>query len=145
MGKKVIYIPGPVVPKGRPRFVLNKYTGRPDVYTPKRTKDYEKHVSNCAKAVVKNPIEGYIQVTIKIYFAPTKSWTKKKKEQAHNGEIKPHVADIDNMAKSILDGLNKIAFPDDKFIYKLNLEKGFGDKDEAIVIIETVESEVDNV
>lgn len=137
--KEVVYIPGKVIPKGRPRFVLNKYTGKPEVYTPKRTKDYEKIVALHAKKRIKSPIEGYLKVRIIMYFAVPKSWTKAKKQQAADGLIKPHVADLDNMAKSILDGMNGVAFTDDKYIYDLHVEKAFGQADEAVVIIETME------
>lgn len=130
------------MPKGRPRFVQNKYTGKPQVYTPKRTQDYENFVKLCTKQSIKRPIDTYCKVTIKIFFTVPKSWTKAKKELAKEDKIKPHVADVDNMAKSILDGMNKVAFTDDKLVYQLDVEKRFGEKDEVVVIIEPLEVEV---
>lgn len=136
ISKYVIYAPGKCVPKGRPRFVQNKYTGTPSVYTPKKTQDYEKYIKECTRAVIKNPIEGYFSVKIFVSNSIPKSWTKKKKEDAKSGLIKPTVGDLDNMVKSVLDGMNGVAFKDDKFMYKLEAEKKYSDNDTVIVVIE---------
>lgn len=37
-----------------------------------------------------------------------------------------HKADIDNIAKIILDGLNKVAYNDDAQVTKMNISKNYG-------------------
>lgn len=135
--KKIIIVPSKPVPKGRPRFVYNQYTHKPAVYTPKKTLDYEKFVAQCARDIENNePIDGYFKMSIVIYFKIPKSWSKKKREEAKEGKLKPVVGDIDNYVKSICDGLNGVAYKDDKYMYELNASKKYGEKDLAIIVLE---------
>ena len=48
-----------------------------------------------------------------------------------------HRADIDNIAKAILDACNKVVFPDDRWIDDLGIERKIGDP-YLIISIETV-------
>ena len=57
-----------------------------------------------------------------------------------NNEIFPTVKpDTDNIAKSILDSLNKIAYLDDKQVVKLEVEKYYATSANVAVIIEELE------
>ena len=51
-----------------------------------------------------------------------------------NGKIKK--PDIDNIAKIILDALNKLAFKDDNQITKLEIEKKYGTEEKISVKVE---------
>ncbi|ADQ04391.1 endodeoxyribonuclease RusA [Caldicellulosiruptor owensensis OL] len=113
-----IIIPGRPVPKGRPRW--NKSTGA--IYTPPETKRYEKTVYIFAKSQMTKMLKGDVDVRIKVY-------TKRK-------------MDIDNVAKSILDGLIGAAFEDDKQVKRLEIEM-LDKVDEEQVIIEIGEIEND--
>ncbi len=136
-------IPGEPVPKGRARSTiitpkaLNKRAFISH-YTPKKTAMFENKVgvffrqSHCG-----SPAKGPISLKIKSYFKIPKSWPKKKKLAAAYEQMpvikKP---DIDNVMKSILDGLNTIAFEDDSQVYLIQAEKWYSNRPRTEVIIE---------
>jgi len=96
-----ITIPGRPVPKARPRLGVR---GRKAfVYTPPDTKEYEKLVGWVAKSVGCRPVEGPVSVSLNVYA---------------RGKL-----DADNIAKSILDGLNGIAYDDDDQVIELLVRK----------------------
>lgn len=65
-----------------------------------------------------------LKVEINVFMSVPKSYSKKKTEQALNNEIRPTVKpDCDNIAKNINDALNGIAYPDDKQIVSLTVNK----------------------
>ena len=117
---------GPAVPKQRPRI-----SGR-RAYTPKRTKDYEERVLRafCSSYSGFYPMFGKdtpVSISINVYQAIPKSWSKKKRAQAENGEIVPlsRNGDVDNIAKSILDALNGFAYEDDCQVVRLKITKSY--------------------
>ena len=78
-------IPGPPVPKGRPRRSPDGHW-----YTPKRTTDYEEAVAWAAKAARLELVPGVAYgVKIDLYLSTYKR-------------------DVDNIAKSLLDGLQRL-------------------------------------
>lgn len=101
--------------KGRPRF--SKWGG---AYTPKPTRDFEKLVSDWAKKSMgkKKPTEKAVRVMLNIYIKRPK--TNKTKQHTQT-------PDVDNLAKSILDGINEIVFVDDKQIVELQIGKYWAD------------------
>ena len=123
-------MPGPCVAKPRPRF--SSKTGR--VYTPNKGHKYEKLVK---ASYGDNPCfeDQFISVKILFKFEVPKSYSKKKQSEALAGNLRPTKADIDNDIKSVLDGLNKVAFLDDRYIYSITAEKIFAEESEAIVEI----------
>jgi Holliday junction resolvase RusA-like endonuclease len=55
------------------------------------------------------------------------SWPKSKKAKALAGIITPTVKpDADNLAKSVCDALNGVAWVDDKQVIKLHVFKAYG-------------------
>jgi len=94
-------IPGRPVPKGRPR--LGVRGRKAHVYTPPQTVEYERMVGLVAKATGCKPTYGPVFVALDIY-------TRRK-------------MDLDNVAKSILDGLNGIAYEDDDQVVELLVRK----------------------
>lgn len=120
-------VDGAAVPKQRPRI-----SGR-RAYTPKRTKEYEERVLKefCSSYRGFYPAFGKdtpVSVEIRIVQAVPKSWSKKKRAQAEQGEIVPlgRNGDIDNVAKSILDALNGFAYEDDCQVTTLMITKQYG-------------------
>ena len=128
-------VPGKITGKGRPRI----NTATAIAYTPTKTKEYEDLVkqyfiikNRCAK-----PLEGRLEVTIKAFFGIPKNTSKKQKEEMLNNNISPvKKPDIDNIAKIILDALNKLAFNDDNQITKLSIEKEYCEEEKVYIKIE---------
>lgn len=132
-----IIIDGVAVPKQRPRL-----SGRV-AYTPKKTRDYEERVRNAFRSSYRDavpvfdagvPVRAYIEVIIPI----PKSWSNKKHISAEKGEIVPtsRNGDVDNIAKSILDALNGLAYHDDAQVATLFVTKKYGNDPYALVRIE---------
>lgn len=108
--KYTIIIPGRPVPKGRPRLGKNG-----NVYTPRKTREYEELVGWCTKQTMKEPLQGDIAIDIRIYMKGN-SWP-----------------DIDNVCKALLDGMNKVAYNDDRQVAALAIQR-LKDKNERVEI-----------
>lgn len=131
-------IQGKVQAKQRPRF--NRYSGK--TYTPNETIAYENWVRTCFldKYRGMKPLEKPLKVKIIAYYEIPKSTSKKKRQQMLDMEIFPTVKpDTDNIAKGILDSLNKIAYLDDKQVVKLEVEKYYSTTACVAVMIEELE------
>ncbi len=123
-------IDGPPVPKGRPRVT------RRGTYTPAKSANYETAVGWIAKAEMRGtpPLTGPLKVKIEAELPIPKSWSKTKKEAAERQEIQPtSKPDADNLAKSVLDGLEGIAFEDDAQIVRLEVIKRYAITPKATV------------
>ena len=128
-------VPGPCVAKPRPRF--SSKTGR--VYTPNNGHKYEKLVRECYKEKgIYYFDDEYISIKIIFWFEIPKSYSKQKRQDCAEGFIRPSRADIDNYIKSVLDGLNKVAYADDRYIYKIEAEKRYTENEARTEV--TIES-----
>ena len=126
-------VPGKPQGKARPRF--NTYTGR--TYTPSKTGAYERLIALCFKQAGGKLLDGAIRIDIKAYYPIAKSHTKKAKAGMESGEIKATIKpDIDNVAKAVLDGLNGVAFEDDKQVINLRIAKAYANEARLEVEIE---------
>lgn len=77
-----------------------------------------------------------LEVTMRFIFPIMKSWTKKKQKQALSGELKmTSRPDADNLAKSVLDSLNGVAYKDDSQIATLYCYKEYGEQAKTILQI----------
>lgn len=135
MDKKIVFdIKGEPQGKGRPRFT-KKHT-----YTPDKTRDYESIVGlNYQNAARGYKFTSPVRVTIFARFGVPKSKSKKVATDMLKGHILPtKKPDIDNIAKIILDGLNHIAWDDDKQIVELIVGKRYGENPSVVVAIEEV-------
>lgn len=113
--------------------------GRYSRYTPEQTKNYENWVKLSFINQYPNfkPLENELVVSIKAYFEIPKSVSKKKREQMLKGSIRPTIKpDLDNIAKSILDALNKLAYVDDKQIVFLEVEKFYDESPRVELMVE---------
>lgn len=120
-------------PKERPRV----YKGHG--ITPTRTKNYEAKVAAEWRANHPKPLEGDIRVELVFYMPIPISWSKAKKERAEREIIRPSVRpDIDNLVKIILDGLNGVAFMDDKQVVELAAAKYYSSEPRTEIEIETL-------
>jgi len=117
-----IRIDGDPKGKDRPRFA------RGHTYTPKPTKDYEKKVVEAFKDVYNDMLDGALEVSIDVYYKPTKSTSKKDRLLMLGGHIRPaKKPDADNIAKIILDALNGHAYEDDKQVVELTVKKFYAE------------------
>lgn len=134
----VFVIKGEPKGKGRPRFTK---TGR--VYTPSETSRYEELV----RLSYLNMAKGYkftspVRVTIKAFCKPPKGKSKKVVEDMLNGRILPtKKPDADNVAKIILDGLNKVAWDDDTQVVDMMVTKRYSEEPMVAVIIEAIDAQ----
>ena len=141
-----LIIHGEPVAQGRPRFrVQKKKTSKGvidtvRVYDPAKSAKYKKHVAGVAEKCFYKPIEGALSVRIDVFRGIPSSWSKKKREKANIGEIRPTTKpDVDNYAKGVLDGLNKIAFYDDNQIVELTVTKNYSFEPRVEVEINNVD------
>lgn len=131
---KQLTIDGVPVAKGRPRL------GRYGTYTPKKTQEYEEYVKACwvSKYGAIQPSEQPLEVYIVFYMPMGKSWTKRKTEE-YKGRLHTNKPDIDNLVKAVLDGLNGVAYKDDKQIGTLSVVKRWAVVGKTEVWIKEVE------
>ena len=126
---------GEVIGKERPR--VNMYTG--SVYTPGKTKDYEFLIQQYFK--MKYPsyqtLEGRIAIEIIAYLKIPKSASKVKTQEMLDNKVSPtKKPDVDNIAKVILDAMNKFVFKDDNQVAKISVEKRYGEEEKVWVLVE---------
>lgn len=110
-------VPGPITGKARPR--MNTRTGK--AYTPSKTKKYEYEIKQWFINKYPNfkTLETRLKIQIIAYYDIPKSTTKKQAEKMERQIISPtKKPDIDNIAKIVLDALNKLAYKDDTSVLK---------------------------
>ena len=130
---------GEPIAKGRPRFsTRGKF---PVAYTPEKTKTYESEVGMMAKVAMgaskalEGPLEAFIYVTFPV---PT-SYTKKRTEACLKGfEQHTKKPDLDNVVKSVIDGMDKIVFDNDSQITSIHATKVYGETAKVEVLVRQV-------
>ena len=131
-------IPGKAQAKQRPRM------GRTGiVYTPKETLIYENYVKMCYSDYANQfgwlPYENQVRAEIEVLVAVPKSDSKTKNKAKIEGMIRPAVKpDCDNLAKSILDSLNGLAYHDDKQVVELVVKKYYAENAEVKIKLSEV-------
>ena len=124
-------IPGPPVPKGRPRFAVIK--GRARTYTDSKTAHYEHRtawlISNATRARELAPAGVPVRVDILAIFPRPKRLMRKKDPaglMAH--PVRP---DLDNVAKTILDSVTAAGvWADDGQVTCIRAEAAYCEKDQ---------------
>jgi Holliday junction resolvase RusA-like endonuclease len=120
-------IPGKPQPKQRPRVTSH------GTYTPQATVDYERLVGWQCRSVYKGkPLTTALKLTVRVFVKLPKRTVKEK------GDWHTSRPDLDNIVKSIKDGLNGIAYLDDSQIVYLVATKQWASEDYVIVEIEEV-------
>lgn len=134
-------VPGEPKGKARPRVVHNNGFAR--AYTTKDTMNYETYVKWIyTETQEPTKLHGEIEATIKAYYPIPKSMTKKNRQLIEENKLHPtKKPDSDNVAKIILDSLNKIAFDDDSQVVKLVVEKYYSEEPRVMVTLRELEGE----
>lgn len=137
---KVIFtVPGEPQGKARAR------TCGGHTYTPEKTVLYEnliktEYARQCGNRKFATLSDGTAQpvaVRIEAVYGIPKSYSKKKRERALNGELAPtKKPDADNIAKVVCDALNGVAYVDDTQVVDLRVFKRFGEPCVTISICE---------
>lgn len=126
----MIIVEGKIKGKARPR-VFNGHA-----VTPKDTVNYENWVRLNYKEQCGKYLEGPIKAKIIAYYKIPKSYTKAKRLACKDNIILPtKKPDLDNVAKIILDSLNKIAFDDDSQIAELSVSKRWTEEQERVEFV----------
>lgn len=142
---KTVKFTVPGAPKGKARArTVRGIGGNSFSYTPEQTVLYENLIKCCYRQEANNMIfnDGQaLKVTIIAYYPIVKSTSKKKKQQMLDDLMFPtKKPDIDNIAKSILDALNKLAYRDDTQVVTLHMEKHYADEPRVEVEIEEIKN-----
>lgn len=136
MKKVLIDIEGRPKGKARPRF--HGYTA----YTPAGTREYEGKVRGEYLRKYGNKImyqNAPVMVTVLACYPIPKNASRDTRKQMMNGELIPMVTpDIDNVIKVILDGLNGLAYKDDKQVVAVVGRKQYDVTGHVIVKVENV-------
>lgn len=129
-------------PKGKARPRMNTQSGR--AYTPQDTINYENWVKVCYQEQCQNIYFGDKELKAKItcYYTIPKSVSNKKHKGMVEGIIRPtKKPDADNIAKIILDSLNKIAYKDDSQIVELEVKKYYSEVARVELILSEVQED----
>lgn len=112
-----IEIEGDPIPAARPRYSVRR------VYQPKRNVEYRRQIQAAARLAMAGaePMQGEICAVVKVY----RKWKRTARQSG----------DLDNLVKSLWDGLNGIIFEDDSQICRCTVEK-FTDKENPRAVIE---------
>jgi len=97
---------GDPVPKARPRTV--RKGGRTWSYTPKKVTAWEKLVREEAGKHFEEPLDCPVVLTLGFYLSRPKSRRK--------DNYVVTTPDLDNLEKALLDGLNEVAYADDRLV-----------------------------
>lgn len=127
-------IPGDPVAKGRPRFTR---FGKP--YPADKTVRFENLVTLAYREACPDriPFDGAVTLSVDAYFSVPKSWPNKKRLAALDNILrKTTKPDLDNVVKSVSDGLNKVAWVDDAQVCELHSWKGFSENPRTEVEID---------
>jgi len=128
-------------PKGKGRGRVGKlHSGRPVVFTPQATKNYEGMLRDAAgkEMAGRAPMEGPIEVEMLAQFMPAASWSKKKQAAALRNEIMPtKKPDADNLMKCC-DALNQIVWRDDAQVVTAIVRKRYGPHAALIVTVREI-------
>lgn len=130
----VVCVPGEPVGKGRPRVASRG--GRPMMYTPEKTANYEQLVRLEAARSMRGQslLAGPVELCLEIYTGIPPSYSKRKAEAARAGHIVPtKKPDIDNVVKAICDAFNGVVWVDDVQVVDLHVTRRFADEPMAFV------------
>ena len=132
-----ITIPGRPIPMARK--VIRLRNGRPSIKITMRSQVWQRQARLLVSATYdgEGPIEGPVAVHFRFYFMPPKSWSKKKRQDALEGKIRPtsktREGDSSNILKNCEDILMPTVIKDDSLIVDSSQSKHY-DTEERVEI-----------
>lgn len=120
------FVPGTVV--GKQRAKASTRGNYVQMYTPAKTVNYEATVRMAAEAAMggRELLMGAVDVAVHVQVVPSASWSKKRKAACLSGEESPTgKPDLDNVLKSLFDGMNGIVWRDDVLVSTVFARKRF--------------------
>ena len=131
--KIVFTVPGIPAGKMRPRFARRgKFV---TTYQPEKDANREELISIFYRQAAPGlpPHDGAVSLKVTATFLIPKSWSKKQKADPGAKTSKP---DLDNIVKSVKDGLNRVAWLDDAQVINVAASKHWGAQNGTIIEIE---------
>lgn len=113
-------------PRGKERV---RTTQAGHLYTPERTVSYEGRLAYAAQQAMgdRPPLDGPLQLDIRVQVPIPQSWPEKKKAAARSGALRPtRKPDWDNFAK-VVDALNLVVWIDDGQVVDGRVRKSYSD------------------
>ena len=136
------YVMGTPVAMPRPRVVRTP-SGKTRTYNSSKSTTYKQmikiHAKNAMNKAHKSMTERPLKMELTFFFKPPKSYTKKKLRAVETGELRyTKLPDADNLAKTVMDALNKLLYKDDSQIVELSVKKEYGIEDGLAVKVEEI-------
>lgn len=130
---------GDPVAQGRPRF--SRQGGFVRTYDPAKSKDYKAQIRLELQPLLSrpefSPIDRDCRLMLTVYRAIPKSFSKKKRQEASNGKIRPTTKpDTDNYIKGVLDALNGTVLKDDSVVCEIFARKFYSERPRIEVVLE---------
>ena len=128
-------VPGPPVPKPRPRVARGR------AYTPPRYAAWERGAKLRAAAARNGPVLcGPVRVDVTAYLPIPRSWPGDRQQQALFGAVMPATKpDLDNILKAALDVCNGAVYGDDAQVVEVFAAKRYGAEPELVVVVTAIE------
>lgn len=113
------------------------------MYDPPKSKAYKQMVAAAVRSHMNlngiQTITEPIAVHLNFYFTPPKSYSKKRIRAIESKEeLFTKKPDLDNLVKSVTDGMNGIMYEDDSQIVGLTAGKHYGYKDYVDVKVQII-------
>lgn len=123
-------IPGK--PQAKQSMRVARIGGAIRTYQPQEVLNYHGRVATFARLAIKEPLEGAVRLSLQVVVMTPASWSKKRKAVLNRAVVRP---DVDNVCKALMDGLNGVAWIDDKQVVELNVNKAYGNRDAVVVTV----------
>ena len=122
-----VFVKGIPRPQGRPRIVRFP-NGKAGLKDPDISRDWKNYVRMVVgESWGRAPEEGPVALFLTFYLPIPRSWSKKRRMKALEGEILPTGRpDLDNLVKAVLDALLGVLIEDDRQIVSLIAAKFYG-------------------